>query len=343
MRQTLKHLAEELNISAMTVSRALRGDRGVSEETRARVQEYARRVNYQPDLVARSLVAKRSHVLGIIIPDLRDFFWLDTVVGVERAARSAGYHVLLTHSDGSPELERSEIWTLMSRRVDALLIASCDPEGNVPALRDVETRGVPVLRFDRGAEEETLSGAFTDDLGGARQAVQHFLRLSYRRIAHLTGDLRFSTARARLRGYEETIREAGRTPIVVEGGFEEDSGYQAMRKLIDSHIVDAVFVANDTAAIGALRAAQERGRRVPEDIALIGYGDIHCAEHVRIPLTTISQPRQALGAALAELALQRIHNKGEANARVVLPTQLIVRRSCGAYLRAGKGPGALIS
>lgn len=333
MRANLKKIAEELNVSVMTVSRALRGDRGVSEETRERIRKFAEQVNYQPNLVARSLVSKRTHVLGVIIPDYCDSFWLDAVIGVERVARAVDYHVLLSHSSGDPELERGEIQTLVGRQVDALLLASCASGCNADLLHEVMAGGVPVVLLDRRAEGNVFPGAYAADYDGAKQAVEHLVGLGYRRIAHMNGNLQFSTARDRLRAYRDAVQAAGLPEIIENAGYQEEGGFRAMQTLLERDRPDAVFSANDPAAIGALRFLQETGARVPDDVALVGFGNIHCAEHVAVPLTTVIQPRQELGEAAAKLALQCIEHGPETPPEILLPTRLIVRRSCGAHLR----------
>lgn len=341
MRRTLIDIAAELNVSPMTVSRALRGAKGVSKETIARVRDYAQQVNYRPNLVARSLVAKRTNAFGIIVPNLRHSFWLDMVRGVEQVARKAGYHVLLSHSNDDPELESEEIGTLVSRRVDALLVASTDPDANAELMRDVTDGGVPVILFDRYGEHFTTPGVYADDYGGAVQATRHLVALGYRRIAHLTGDLCYSPAQNRAAGYRHVMAEAGLEPRIVEGHFGEANGYCGMLNLLDTCDVEAVFVSHDPSAIGALRAALDRGLRVPEDIALVGFADMECAGHVAVPLTTVAQPKEELGESLGSLALGLLSGEADASARIVLPTRLVVRRSCGAYLRSQTGSASL--
>jgi LacI family transcriptional regulator len=321
----------------MTVSRALRGEKGVSKETIARVREYARQVNYRPDLVARSLVARKTHAFGIIVPNLRHSFWLDMVRGVEQVARESGYHVLLSHSNDDPELEGEEIWTLVSRRMDALLVASSNPDANAALMREVAAGGVPVILFDRYGEQIDTPGVYADDFGGAVQATQHLVGLGYRRIAHIAGDMAYSPAQNRTAGYRHVIASAGLEPFVVEGGFGEENGYRGMLNLLETYDVEAAFVSHDPSAIGALRAAIDRGLRVPEDMALVGFADMECASHVAVPLTTVSQPKVELGRALGSLALRLLSGEADTSTRLVLPTQLVVRRSCGAYLRSGAG------
>lgn len=334
MRRTLTDIAAELNVSPMTVSRALRGAKGVSEETVARVREYVRQVNYHPNLVARSLAARRTNAFGIIVPNLRHSFWLDMVRGVEEVARQAGYHVLLSHSNDDVQLERGEIWTLVSRWVDVLLVASSDPDANADLMREVTASGVPVILFDRYGERIATPGVYADDFHGAVQATQHLVGLGYRRIAHMAGDMAYSPAQERAAGYRHVMAEASLEPLVVEGGFGEENGYQGMRNLLDTHNVEAVFVSHDPSAIGALLATLDRGLRVPEDIALVGFADMQCASHVAVPLTTVSQPKVELGEALGHLALRLLSGEADASTRLVLPTRLVIRRSCGAHLRS---------
>ncbi|MCC6729462.1 MAG: LacI family DNA-binding transcriptional regulator [Chthonomonadales bacterium] len=334
MRRTLKQIATELKVSPMTVSRALRGAPGVGEETAARIREYARSVHYRPDQAARSLVARRARAFGIIVPNLRHSFWLDMVIGVECVARAAGYQVFISHAADDPRTEREEIRALVSRRVDALLVASCDPDANADLMWEAEAGGVPVVLFDRHGERIAAPGVYADDAGGARQATAHLAGIGYRRIAHLAGDLRYSPARLRVAGYEATMHERGLTPLVREAGFGEPNGHRGMHALLEARAPEAVFVSHDPSAIGALHAALERGLRVPEDVAIVGFGDIECAAHVAVPLTTVSQPKVELGEALGALALRRIAGQACATERVVLPTHLVVRRSCGALPRS---------
>lgn len=333
MRRTLKQLADELNVSPMTVSRALRGVGGVSAATAARIREHAARMNYRPNLAARSLAAKRVGVLGIIVPNLRHSFWLEMVMGAERVARQGGFQVFLSHSADEAELEREEIWALVGRRVDAVLLASCDPDKNADVIEEVREEGVPVILFDRHGETVRSPGVYADDIGGARRATEHLLSLGYRAVAHLAGDMRFSPARARVQGYVEAMREHGAEPLIREAGFGEENGYKGMASLLDDGSVEAVFVSHDPSAIGALRATLDRGLRVPEDIAIVGFGNTECSAHVAVPLTTVCQPKLELGQVLGDLALRTLAGAADPSETIILPTGFVVRRSCGAHLR----------
>ncbi len=335
--QTLKQIARDLNLSLMSVSRALHGQKGVSDETRRRVQEYARRVHYRPNLAARTLVRRRAQVLGVIFPSLRQTFWADIVLGIEEVAKANGYTVLFAHSNERAEVEREEIHTLLARPVDALLIASSDPEANVDVLRQVCSSHRPLVLFDRYAENLEAPGVYSDDHDGARRATEHLIGLGYRRVAHLAGPPGLSVARERLRGYREATRAAGLPEIVAECGFGEEAGRKGMRALLERGPVDAVFAAHDPIAFGVLDVLKERGLRVPADIALVGYTDVDHARHLAVPLTVMAQPTTEMGRATARLALDLLAGRVPKDTRVVLPARLIVRESCGA--RAAHPPG----
>lgn len=332
---TLKQIAEELNLSVMSVSRALNGHKGVSEETRRKVQEHVRKVQYLPNLAARTLVRRRSQVLGVIFPSLEQTFWAEIVIGIERVAKANGYTVLFAHSNELPEVEREEIQTLLGRQVDGLMIASSDPEANVELLRQISSPERPLVLFDRCADSLTAPGVFCDDRDGARRATDHLIGLGYRHIAHLAGPRTLSVARDRLRGYQDAMAAAGLPQRIEHCGFGEAAGRRGMARLLAEGPVDAVFAAHDPIAFGVLEVARERGIRVPEDLALVGYTDVKHAEHLAVPLTVMAQPTYAMGEATAKLALDLIAGRAAPDTRIVLPARLLVRESCGARLRRG--------
>ncbi|MEJ5252674.1 MAG: LacI family DNA-binding transcriptional regulator [Armatimonadota bacterium] len=343
MRITIKHIAEEVGVSAMTVSRALRNDKGVSEVVRQRILQTAERLNYRPNLLARGLVSQRTHLLGVLIPNLRHSFWLHMVIGIEEVAKREGYTVLICHSDDDPEVEQQEIRSLIGRQVEALLIASCNPDHNASILSALKHERIPTVLFDRYPRELNLPYVGCDDRLGARLAAEHLVRCGYRRIAHLAGDQSLSVGRDRLLGYQEVMQEAGRQPIVEVCGFGEDNGYKGFRRLFALHRPDAIFASHDPVAIGAMRAAFEMGLRIPEDVAIVGFADMDCADHLWVPLTTVWQPKEELGRAAASLVLQTLNGTDSAeDSRVILRPYLVVRQSCGALQRGAPLPKEVV-
>lgn len=328
--QTLKQIAQDLKLSQMSVSRALHGQKGVSDETRRLVQEYARRIHYRPNLAARALAQRKTQTLGVIFPSLRQTFWADIVLGIEQAAKAGGYSVLMAHSNDRDEVEREEIRTLLARQVDALLIASSNPDANADLLAQASASR-PVVLFDRYAESLDVPGVFCDDRAGGRQATEHLIGLGYKRVAHLAGPPTLSVARDRRRGYQDAMRAAGLAESTAECGFGEEAGRTGMRALLDGAAPpEAVFAAHDPIAFGVLDVCKERGLRVPADLALISYTDVDHAHHLAVPLTVMAQPTFEMGQATARLALDLLAGRTPASTRVVLPARLIVRESCGA-------------
>ncbi len=331
MRVTIKHIAEEVGVSAMTVSRALRNHKGVSEATRQRILQAAERLNYRPNLLARGLVSQRTYLLGVLIPNLRHSFWLHMVIGIEEVAKRKGYTVLICHSDDDPQVEQQEIRSLIGRQLEALLIASCNPDRNVELLRNLQHERIPSVLFDRYSPALDLPYVGCDDRLGARLATEHLVRCGYRKIAHLAGEQSLSVGRDRLLGYREVMQEAGLESIVEVCGFGEENGYRGFKRLFSQHRPRAIFASHDPVAIGAMRAAFEMGLRIPEDVAIVGFADMDCAEHLWVPLTTVWQPKEELGRAAATLALQMLSGDASAaHSRVVLRPHLVVRDSCGA-------------
>jgi DNA-binding LacI/PurR family transcriptional regulator len=334
MRVTIKHIAEEVGVSAMTVSRALRNDKGVSESLCHRILQTAERLNYRPNLLARGLVSQRTHLVGVLIPNLRHSFWLHMVIGIEEVAKRKGYTVLICHSGDDPEAERREVRSLIERQVEALLIASCDPDRNASFLGALQHEQLPVVLFDRYSQALHLPYVGCDDRLGAQLATEHLVRCGYRSIAHLAGDQSLSVGRDRLLGYREVMQKARCQPIIEVCGFGEENGYKGFRRLFRKHRPDAIFASHDPVAIGAMRAALEMGLRIPEDVAIVGFADMDCAEHLWVPLTTVWQPKEELGRAAADLVMRLLNSDdGMIDSRIILPTHLIVRQSCGALQR----------
>jgi LacI family transcriptional regulator len=329
-RTTLKHLAARAGVHPSTISRVVNNDPllRVSPETRARIEALLQETGYRPDVVARSLKLRQTFVLAMIIPDITNPLFANIFLGIEDAASERGYSVLLANTGGSPERERDHLRTVQARRVDGLVLASAmlrDP--SVGWLREQNIAHVLVNRYSD--QRDLFVGA--DDFGGAKAATEHLLSLGHRRIAHLAGGPGISTAVERRRGYVTALREAGIEPdpaLVVESGYLEETGRGAMERLLAlPEPPTAVFAVNDMAAIGAHGALLERGLRIPEDVALVGYNDLPLASRLEPPLTTLRVPAREFGRLSAQMLVGRIQSGGTSRQRVILPVELIVRGS----------------
>jgi LacI family transcriptional regulator len=329
-RTTLKNLAARAGVHPSTISRVVNNDPllRVSAETRARIEALLQETGYRPDVVARSLKLRQTFVLAMVIPDITNPLFAGIFVGIERAANELGYSVLLANTGGSPERERAHLRTIQARRVDGVILASAvlrDP--SVGWLREQNIAHVLVNRYSD--ERDLFVGA--DDFAGARTATEHLVALGHRRIAHLAGGLGISTAVERQRGYLTALREAGidsDAALVVEGGYLEETGRAAMERLLAlPEPPTAVFAVNDMTAIGAHGALQQRGLRIPRDVALVGYNDVPLASRLEPPLTTLRVPVEEFGRHSAEMLIERIQTGQTTRQRVVLQPELIIRGS----------------
>jgi LacI family transcriptional regulator len=334
---TMKRIAGELGVSITTVSKVLNNRDDIGHATRARVLAKVAELGYQPNAVARSLTLRRTHTLGIVIPDLMHSFFVEIVAGIEAAASARGYGLLLCSSNEDPGKERLELDMLRRRQVDGVVLASANASGNTDLLQQIGSLGIGVVMIDRDDHPDVrCDRVVTDDQEVGRLATAHLLAQGRKAIGHITGTS-VVHAKRRADGYRAALKAAGvksRVEWMVRGGFKEADGYRGMQKLLAlKPRVDAVFAANDPSAIGAMKAMWDAGLRVPDDVAVVGAGDIALGDLLRVPLSTISWSREDQGKAAAELLLERVEaepgERLQRTRRVVIPPRLVVRRSSG--------------
>lgn len=334
---TIYQVARHAGVSAATVSRVLSGAKFVSGELAERVWNAVRELEYRPNHIARNLRARVTSTVGVVIPDIQNPFFTSVVRGIEDALQAEKFTLLLANSDGDPARERVCLDTLCAEEVAGLIFVPCNAEPT--AYDHLARQGVPVVAVDRSPVglDVDLVGVTNEE--GARGAVLHLVRLGHKRIALIGGPPTANVAVEREYGYRRALETAGLsvTPsLVVHSDFREEGGYQAMTELLrQSPRPDAVFVANNLMAMGALRAARDAALRVPEDIGLVSFDDIPWGARVDPPLTVVAQPTYDLGVSAARILLDRLREPHRPIRRVSLQTTLIVRRSCGAD---GVGP-----
>jgi len=331
---TMKRIASELGVSITTVSKVLNNRQDIGHATRARVLAKVAELGYQPNAVARSLTLRRTHTLGVVIPDLMHSFFVEIVAGLETVASAQGYGLLLCSSNEDPAKERAEIDMLRQRQVDGIILASVNASGNTDLLQRLGPLGIGLVMIDRDDHPAVkCDRVVTDDVAVGRLAASHLVEQGRQAIAHIMGPP-IVHAKRRADGYKAALKKLGvrtRAEWIVRGGFMEADGYRAMTKLLAlTPRIDAVFAANDPSAIGAMKAIWDAGRRIPEDIAIVGAGDIALGDLLRVPLTTVSWSRDEQGKQAAKLLLDRIGPEPSDRFRsVVIPPRLIVRRSSG--------------
>ena len=332
MPVTLADIARELGVSKMTVSRAINNHPLINAETRARVLEVARRLNYQPNQHARALATNRSHLIGVVVPDLMHSYFAEIYRGVEAVARPLGYRNLICNTDEDAAKELDETEALLPR-TDGLIVASSLPPGKVNFYKRIVKEGAKVVFIDRRLKGLNCPVVTTDDVQVGVLATEHLISLGHRRIGHLRGTTA-STSEGRFEGYRRALEKHGLPlddALVRDCGFTEREGYEATRLwLEEGGVPKAIFAVNDPAAIGAMQAFEEAGLRVGRDVALVGGGNIHYGDMLRVPLTTVSWSRSEMGQQAARLLLQLIEGESPGKQQVVLPPELIVRSSSGA-------------
>jgi LacI family transcriptional regulator len=344
MPVTLADIARELGVSKMTVSRAINNHPLINPETRQRVLVVARRMNYQPNQHARALATSRSNLIGIIVPDLMNLYFAEVVRAIESIARPAGLQLLICSTDEDATREIGEVEALL-HRTDGLIISSVLPPTETRTYRKLVKDGAKIVLVDRTMRNLQCPAVATDNVQVGRVATQHLISLGHKRIGHLSGDAS-SVSADRLEGHKQALAKHKLRfdqSLVRACGLLESEGYSAMRAwLAEGNVPGAIFAVNDPAAIGAMKAMEEADIRIGRDIALVGAGNIHYGDMLRVPLTTISWSRAEMGQQAARLLIQLMSGEAQSSrARsIVLPPELIVRNSCGAKPVAGAGNGS---
>jgi DNA-binding LacI/PurR family transcriptional regulator len=331
-RPTLDQVALRAGVGRGTVSRVINGSPQVSERTRQLVEAAVAELGYVPNLAARALVTRRTDAVALVISESEDRvfaepFFAGLVRGISAGVAAAGRQLVLALTSGH---ERPLEHYLTPQHVDGVLMASLHGDDPLPGrLRD---RGLPVVLGGRPPGGFDGACVDVDNVGGARSGVAHLVERGRRRIATITGPRDMGAGQDRLAGYCAALAAAGMAAdasLVVEGDFSEVSGLAAMRELLARHPdVDAVFAANDPMAAGALRALREAGRRVPDDVAVVGFDDSPVSRMTEPPLTTVRQPVEQMGREMAEMLVELISgHEPDTQRSAVLPTELVVRAS----------------
>lgn len=335
MRVTLKDIAREVGISVTAVSRALNGHADVSQATRERVLAAARRLRYYPNQVAQGLVTQKSRTVGLFSLGGRESFLGDPFAGavvdamLERFGRT-GYDVLL-FSQSRIESTKSYVALAIQRQIDAAIFLGLRTDDS--RYQELRTVHIPVITLDVPISVENAVCVGCDQVWGAQIAVGHLIEMGHRRIALINGHPYAPVSHERLLGYTRAMGEAGievRPGYVREGDFTEESGARCLRALLElPEPPTAVFCASDLMALGALSQAEKKGIKVPAELSVVGFDDIGPAAHASPPLTTVHQPRHALGHALADAAIEAMRDPQgwKSRGRILIEPRLVLRES----------------
>jgi len=320
-------------VSLVTVSKVLRNHPDISEETRQRVLRRMEERNYRPNLAARALVTGKTHLMGLVVPTLLHSFFAEVAHSISSVVRKKGYGLVISSSEEDAELEMQEIDQLLARSVDCLFVASA--QWTVEGFRRIEERKTPYVLIDRKFVGLPANFVGLDDERLGSMATEHLIEVGCRRIAHI-GAPYISTAIGRFEGYRRALHRHGMqvpSEYYLSEPYADDSGdvigYDMMRSLLKlTPSPDGVFCHNDPIAFGAMKAVLDAGLRIPDDIAIIGCGNVRHSDRLRVPLSTIDQNSAAIGERAAKLALSLMESKTPLRPEtILLEPKLVVRDS----------------
>jgi LacI family transcriptional regulator len=328
----MRDIAKDLGVSVITVSKVLRDHPDVGHATRERVLARVKELDYKPNLAARSLVTGRTYLVGLIVPDLLHPFFADIAKSLSEALRKAGYYLIISSSDEDPDLEEQEVSQLLARRLDTLIVASCHPTAAL--FRRIDRHNTPYILIDRSVAGLSANYVGVDDVAVGRLATEHLISIGCKRIAHIRGP-ETSPGIGRLEGYRRALQQAGTTIeddyITAVRKVDVDTK-QGGREAID-HLIrlrprpDGIFCYNDPLAIGAMDAALEQGLLIPEDMAIIGCGNLHYDDSLRVGLSSIDQQSRRIGDAAARITLNILTSRTPPPPRTVIFQPTVIARA----------------
>ncbi|HEX8712319.1 MAG TPA: LacI family DNA-binding transcriptional regulator [Terracidiphilus sp.] len=334
MAVRLKDIADELGVSIVTVSKALRDRPDIAKATKIKILEHVKRMNYRPNLTARSLVTGRSFLIGLVVPDLIHPFFSEIAKALSGTLRKKDYFLIVSSSESDPTLEQEEIEHMLAHRLDCYVVASCqhDPE----PFRKISETGVPLILLDRSFPGYACNFVGINDHLAGQLATVHLIEQGFRRIAHIRGpDTNVGNRRAE--GFLETMQRHNLTvpdSYVIAGGEAGGAiGEERGKRALDAVLAlkprpEALFCFNDTIAVGAMFRAFELGVRIPQDIAVVGCGNYHYSSKLRVPLSSVDQRAAEIGERTAKMIISQLEKPGTSRPRsVVLEPRLIVRAS----------------
>jgi LacI family transcriptional regulator len=329
----LKDIADELGVSVVTVSRALRDRPDIAKETKAKILDRVKQLNYRPNLMARSLVTGRTSLIGLVVPDLIHPFFAEIAKALAATLRKKNYFLIVSSSESDPQLEQDEIEHMLAHHLDCFVVASClqKPE----SLRRIIDAGVPLVLVDRGFQGFSANFVGVNDYRAGELAAAHLLAQGCKRIAHIRGPIT-KVGNSRARGYREALAKHGVSvpdKFVVACGEASDSdgetrGRRAMEQILALRPrPDGLFCFNDTVAVGAMVRAIEAGLRIPHDLAIVGCGNFHYSSKLRVPLSSVDQRSKEIGERTARMITSLLEKPSARPRTVILEPELIVRDS----------------
>ncbi len=332
-KATIHDIAEQLNITASTVSRALNDNPRISDATKKLVHKMARQLNYQPNNIASALRSGKSKLIGVVVPTTNRNFFSSVARGIDDVANKLNYQVIISQSYDSYEKEVQNIEALMSARVDGIIASVSKNTENFDHFKRVMDKGIPLVLFDRITNELDVSQVVIDDYQGAYQIVEHLIQQGYKRIAHFTSPKKINIYKERLRGYLDALFDHNIEPdpaLIVESNMQLEDGKNSMIELFERNVpFDAVFSSSDYAAMGAMQVLKQNEKRIPQDVGVAGFGNEPFTSFTDPSLTTVDQVNISMGHVAAETFFDLLQNpkKATIQQKTVLKPEVIFRDS----------------
>ncbi|MFA9392164.1 MAG: LacI family DNA-binding transcriptional regulator [Prolixibacteraceae bacterium] len=330
---TIQDIAKALNITASTVSRALNDHPKIKKSTKELVWAKANELHYQPNSIASSLRKGKANTIGMIVPRVNRHFFSNIITGVESVLNPAGYNLIICQSEENFQKEIQNINTLIASRVAGIIISISLGTSQFDHIRKALSNNISVVMYDRVTEELEVSKVENDDVSGSYDMTRHLLDEGYRRMMWIGGSRNFNTYRNRFDGYQKALKEIGldgETFPIFEGSITLETAYDFMKKYLETeHLPEAIFSASDYMAMGAIQAIQEKGLKIPDDVAISGYSNEPFANLINPTLSTVEQFSEEMGKATARLLLDEIESDHEefVPRRSILRPKLIIRES----------------
>lgn len=335
LKVTIKDVAKRAGVTPAAVSRIMNGDRDftVRDETRRRVLQAIKDLDYHPNAIARSLKSKKTNTIAVVIPDITALFYPAIIKGVQVAARENGFSVILCSTDEDPDIELEYLKLLAEKQTDGIILVSAYSQD--PIVAKAMEWDVPCVLVNRSADNGNHLFVGADDCYGAQLATNHLITLGHRKVAHISGLMYTNTGVERLRGYRLALNEHKlpfRSEYVVEATYDEKGGYNAMCRLLElPDPPTAVFTANDDIAMGAMEAIGQYGKKIPDALSLIGFNDLWISKKLSPPLSSVHVPLYDMGYVAATRLIDQIFGKDDGERRILFKPELMVRASVKPY------------
>lgn len=328
---TIKDIARELGISPSTVSKALKGHPDISPETKKAVRELVEKWNYKPDPIALSLKSGLSKTIGVIVPEIVHYFFSTVISGIEDLAYDSGYHVMFCQSNESYEREVKAVDTLLSSRVDGILVSLSKETSNYDHFRNILKAGMPLVFFDRICDELETDRVIVDDESGAYEATRHLIETGCRNLVHLSGPQNLVIGKNRMNGFARALSEFNFNAIannIIRCDTAEEARVIVPELLKRTIPPDGIFAVNDLTAAEAMKIVKQKGYRVPEDISLVGFTSGMISDLTDPPLTSVEQHGYEIGREAVRILINKLEKKGTGNYETkVIKTELVTKGS----------------